>query len=204
MPLPSLRTALTALLCTAPSILSAASAPKLGISLNGSAPTGVLKNTWNDSVGYGLGFFAEWELDSGHAFRAAYDGTYFPKKDDKAPVAGFNQTNVLGTETSSRFCQHAVTLNYVFFPIKAWGEGFHVLVGAGAMKFDRASDHTVKYANASPLTFTTLHETGTKLVTQAGIGYNFQTNWGVSAKYSMIRANDHTLATVQAGINLKF
>lgn len=61
---------------------------------------------------------------------------------------------------------------------------------------------TLAPSTGSAVTF--LEESGTKLATLAGLGYDFDKHWGVMAQYSFITSNNHTLGAVQTGISYRF
>jgi opacity protein-like surface antigen len=51
---------------------------------------------------------------------------------------------------------------------------------------------------------TVLNESGTKLNMLAGLGYDFNKNWGVNAQYSFITVHGRTLGAVQTGLSYRF
>jgi len=178
----------------------AADLPRLGLSVHGSCPTGSLKE-FTEDPGYGLGVFAEWELDSGSNLRLAYEGTVFRNTRDTTSLSGL-PGGPFTFDDQRKPRSHAVLLEYLYFP-RHDNEGFYFLLGAGGMNY-MARNELTGTAPAVTAHLTTLEETGTKLACVAGLGYEFTRNFGASARYSFITVNNRTLGGVQAGFSYRF
>ena len=188
------------LLCAAACCAMAIEAPQIGAQALGSWPTGAMRGDFASNTGYGIGVFAGWEVGAGKALRLAYDGIWYPHGSDTdssvLPSAQFN-------ESYRKARSHSVTAQYLYFP-SGDTEGVYFKVGVGAMNYLTKVKATMTLP-ASPATeVTLLEESGTKLATLAGLGYDFDKHWGVMAQYSFITSNNHTLGAVQTGICYRF
>ena len=184
--------------------LGATEAPRLGIEALGSWPTGSMRSDFADGTGLGLGAFADWEVDVGRTIRLVYEGVYYPTEQDTRSLPGLAANNVVSTDNSRKCRSHALTLQYLYFP-RQDSEGFYFMAGLGAMNYLQKINSTVVLGNNNPaLSFTPYVESGTKLACVAGMGYEFNKNWGVNAKYSFITVNNRTLGSVQTGISYRF
>jgi hypothetical protein len=162
-----------------------------------------MTSQFTDDTGYGFGFFADWEVDAGRTVRLAYDGLFYPSRKDSSPIAGMASPSVRSTISDRKPRTDSLTLQYLFFPSRDI-EGFYLMAGLGAMKYQQKIDASVQLADASILTPTFLQTSGTRLACVAGAGYEFGKQWGVSGKYSFITVNNHTLGGVQAGLSYRF
>ena len=189
------------LLCSAVGLSLGAEAPRLGFQTLGSWPTGSMKSQFTAGSGYGAGAFAEWELDAGRALRLAYDGVYYPTVHEAS--AWPSLPGLTGGESDQKCRSHSVTLQYLYFP-RNDTEGFYFLVGLGGMAQTRKTETSLRPVSGPALDLTTLQETGVKLACVAGLGYEFSRSWGVTARYSFITVENHTLGAVQAGISYRF
>jgi len=198
------------LLCAAACCAMAIEAPQIGFQVLGSWPTGAMRSDFASNTGYGLGVFAGWEVGAGKVLRLAYDGIWYPH-------GGNSATQVLPsgafTETDRKCRSHAFTAQYLYYPTGDT-EGLYFKVGAGAMNYLTKVQSTYTAPalpatggpapSASPVGLTVLSESGTKLACVAGLGYDFDKNWGVLAQYSFITGNNRTLGAVQTGISYRF
>jgi opacity protein-like surface antigen len=178
----------------------AADLPRLGLSVHGSCPTGSLKE-FTEDPGYGLGAFAEWELDTGSNLRLAYEGTLFRSTRDTTALSGL-PGGPYAFDSHRKPRSHALLLEYLYFP-RHDNEGFYFLLGAGGMNYQARNELTGILPTVT-WSATTLDETGTKLACVAGLGYEFTKNLGASARYSFITVNNRTLGGVQAGFSYRF
>jgi hypothetical protein len=196
------------ILCAAACCAMAVEAPQIGVQVLGSWPTGSMRSSFASNTGYGVGVFAGWEVGAGRAIRLAYDGIWYPHGGDQG-TAGLPSGNFSDDNRKAR--SHSVTAQYLYYP-SGDTEGLYFKVGVGAMNYLTKIQSTVTIPNgptlngASPTTVQTtlLNESGTKLATLAGLGYDFNKNWGVLAQYSFITVNNHTLGAVQTGISYHF
>ena len=191
-----------ACLCAAGLSLGA-EAPHLGLQVTGSAPTGSMRTQFTDGTGVGLGVFADWEVDAGKTIRLAYDGILYPNKRDQVNLASVGSVQILSTDNNRKPHSNAVTLQYLLFPNRD-NEGFYFMAGLGAMKYQEKIESTVRLADTTVQSLDLVKDSGTKLACVAGMGYEFGKNWGVSAKYSFITVDNHTLGAAQAGISYRF
>lgn len=192
-----------ALWCAVASLSLAAESPRLGVQVFGSGPTGSMRTQFTDGTGVGIGVFGDWEVDAGRTLRLAYDGVVYPNvRDDKA-FGNIGSTSILSASNSRKPRSNAVTLQYLFFPSRDT-EGFYFLAGLGAMTYTQKSETEVRLADASVGNLKVYEDSGTKLACVAGLGYEFGKSWGVSAKYSFITVDNHTLGAAQAGISYRF
>jgi len=175
-------------------------APQLGVQVLGSWPTGAMRSNFASNTGYGIGVFAGWEVGAGKALRLAYDGIWYPHGGDAdsvgLPSAAF-------TDNDRKARSHSVTAQYLYYP-SGDTEGVYFKVGVGAMNYLTQIKSTVTPVAAPTADITILNETGTKLAALAGLGYDFDKNWGVMAQYSFITVNNRTLGAVQTGISYRF
>ena len=186
------------LLCAAACCAMAIEAPQIGFQALGSWPTGVMRNDFASTTGYGLGVFAGWEVGAGRALRLAYDGIWYPHGGEAA------KASATFAERDRKARSHCVSAQYLLYP-SGDTEGVHFKVGLGAMNYLAKVETTAAPGPSSPVVgVTLLEETGTKLATLAGLGYDFNRNWGVLAQYSFITSNNHTLGAVQTGISYRF
>jgi opacity protein-like surface antigen len=188
------------LLCAAACCAMAIEAPQLGVQVLGSWPTGAMRSNFASNTGYGIGVFAGWEVGAGKALRLAYDGIWYPHGGDAdsvgLPSAAF-------TDNDRKARSHSVTAQYLYYP-SGDTEGVYFKVGVGAMNYLTQIKSTVTPVAAPTADITILNETGTKLAALAGLGYDFDKNWGVMAQYSFITVNNRTLGAVQTGISYRF
>jgi len=190
------------LLCAAACWAMAIEAPQIGFQALGSWPTGAMRSDFASNTGYGLGVFAGWEVGAGRVLRLAYDGIWYPH-------GGNSATQVLPsgafTENDRKCRSHAFTAQYLYFP-SGDTEGLYFKVGAGAMNYltKVQSTYTAPAPSSPPVGLTVLSESGTKLACVAGLGYDFDKNWGVLAQYSFITANNRTLGAVHTGVSYRF
>lgn len=179
----------------------AAQAPQVGFQLLGSFPTGSMREGFASNTGYGVGVFAGWAAGPGKVIRLAYDGVWYSNGTGGAsrtiPQAAF----VAEGDRSSR--SHALTLQYLYFP-SGDDEGVYFKAGLGGMNYLTRSRATAVFQNGQQGTVDLLNETGVKLATLAGIGYDFGRNWGLLAQYSFITVDNHTLGAIQAGLSYRF
>jgi hypothetical protein len=155
--------------------------PSLGVTAGGAWPTGSTRETYTDSTGWNLGAFADWEQRPGHTLRLALDGNFYPAS--SLPSAALDGANSRGQSQS-------LTANYVFTPTASL-QGFYLLMGAGAMNFQRRSGDL-------------LAETGVKLAWNVGLGVDLGDRWGLQARYQSVRSGDHHLGQVIAGLTYRF
>jgi hypothetical protein len=179
----------------------AAQAPQVGFQLLGSIPTGSMRESFASNTGYGAGVFGGWEAGPGRVFRLAYDGVWYSKGAGGAAAKLPPGTLVAEGDRSSR--SHAVTLQYLCYP-SGDDEGVYFKAGLGGMNCLARSRATVVSQNGERSTVDLLDETGVKLATLAGIGFDFGRNWGVLAQYSFLTVDNHTLGAVQAGLSYRF
>ena len=196
------------LLCAAACCAMAIEAPQIGFQALGSWPTGAMRSDFASNTGYGLGVFADWEAGAGKTIRLAYDGVWYSQGGNAEfqvlPSSAF-------TETDRKCRSHSVTAQYLYYP-SGDNEGVYFKVGAGAMNYLTKAQATytapamtrLDGPAPAPVALTVLSETGTKLACVAGLGYDFNRNWGVLAQYSFITADNHTLGAVQTGIAYRF
>jgi opacity protein-like surface antigen len=191
------------ILCACASLSLAAEGPRLGVQALGSWPTGSMRTQFTDQGGAGLGVFAEWEVDSNRTMRLAYDGVLYPNQRDTRPMANLGAVNVLSTDNNRKGHSNALTLQYLYFPGPE-AEGLYLVAGLGAMKMHQKIDSTVRLADTSVMDLSLSEDTGVKLACIAGLGYEFGRNWGVSARYSFITVDNHTLGAAQAAVSYRF
>lgn len=188
------------LLCAAACCAMAIEAPQIGAQVLGSWPTGAMRRDFASNTGYGIGVFADWEMGAGKALRLAYDGICYPHGGDAdtptLPSATFK-------ENDRKARSHSVTAQYLFYP-SGDTEGVYYKVGVGAMNYLTKVKSTMTLPASSATEVTFLDESGTKLATLAGLGYDFDKHWGVMAQYSFITSSNHTLGAVQTGISYRF
>jgi opacity protein-like surface antigen len=193
----------SAILCACASLSLAAESPRLGVQALGSWPTGSMRTQFTDQGGAGLGVFAEWEVDSNRTMRLAYDGVLYPSQRDTRPLANLGAVNVLSTDNNRKGHSNALTLQYLYFPGPET-EGLYLVAGLGAMKMHQKIDATVRLVDTSVMDLSLSADTGVKLACIAGLGYEFGRNWGVSARYSFITVDNHTLGAAQASVSYRF
>ena len=186
------------LLCAAACCAMAIEAPQIGFQGLGSWPTGAMRSDFASNTGYGLGVFADWEVGAGKTVRLAYDGLWYQHGGDSGtqvlPSSAF-------TETDRKCRSHSVTAQDLYYP-SGDNEGVYFKVGAGAMNY--LTKVQAIYTAPAPTALTVLAESGTKLACVAGLGYDFNRNWGVLAQYSFITLSNRTLGAVQTGIAYRF
>ena len=192
-----------ALLAACASLSLAAESPRLGVQALGSWPTGSMRTQFTDQGGAGLGVFAEWEVATNKTMRLAYDGILYPSQRDTRPLANLGSVNLVSTDNNRKAHSNAVTLQYLYFPNQE-PEGLYLLAGLGAMKFQQKIDSTVRLADTSVMDLSLSEDTGVKLACVAGLGYEFGRNWGVSARYTFITVDNHTLGAAQAAVSYRF
>jgi len=188
------------LLSAAACCAMAIEAPQIGIQVLGSWPTGTMRRDFASNTGYGTGVFAGWEVGAGKAFRLAYDGIWYPH-------GGHADSTVLPSaafkEEDRKARSHSVTAQYLYYP-SGDTEGVYFKVGVGAMNYLTKIKSTMTLPASSATEVTLLDESGTKLATLAGLGFDFDKHWGVMAQYSFITSNNHTLGAMQTGICYRF
>jgi hypothetical protein len=172
--------------------------PQLGIQALGSFPTGAMRNDFSSNTGYGLGVFADWEVGAGKGLRLAYDGIWYPDSGNAAAIPGLPGNSYSQGDGKCR--THSLTAQYLYYP-SGDREGVYFKAGVGAMNYFTKTQVTLTPQNVG---LTVLEESGTKLATLAGLGYDFNKNWGVMAQYSFITVNNHTLGAVQTGVTYRF
>ena len=192
-----------ACLCAAASLSLCAESPRLGVEALGSWPTGSMRGETTDRAGGGLGVFADWEVDAGRTIRLAYQGLVYSGALDRDPLPGIDQANMTSLENNRKSRSNALTLQYLYFPQQD-NEGFYLMAGLGAMKYNTRNEATLLLANGAIQNLTLQEDTGTRLACVAGVGYAFDNNWGVSANYSFITVNNRTLGSAQAGVSYRF
>ena len=171
------------LLCAAACCAMAIDAPQIGAQALASWPTGEMREQFTSRNGYGLGVFAGWEVGAGRALRIAYDGIWYRSHDHAKPRS------------------HCLSAQYLVYP-SGEAEGVYFKAGLGAMNYLTRDDNPA--TNPPGDNRVVLVETGTKLATLAGVGYDFNKNWGVLAQYSFITSSNHTQGSVQTGISYRF
>jgi hypothetical protein len=179
----------------------AAEAPQIGFQAVGSWPTGSMRSEFTRDNGYGVGVYGGWEAAPGKVVRLAWDGIWYSGS-AQAPGAGIPAGDLVAVD-DRKSRSHLVTLQYLLFP-SGDDEGVYYKVGLGAMNCLTRGRATALFQNGQRATVDVVDETGTKLATVAGIGYEFGRNWGVLAQYSFITVNNRTLGAVQAGISYRF
>jgi opacity protein-like surface antigen len=189
------------LLCAAACCAMAFEAPQIGIQALGSFPTGAMRSDFASGTGYGLGVFAGWEVGAGKVFRVAYDGIWYPNGGRSDAFSALPSSAFTEADRKSR--THAVTAQYLYYP-SGDTEGLYFKVGLGAMNYLTKVQSTLTVPPSAPVGVTLLNESGTKLATLAGLGYDFNKNWGVLAQYSFITVNNRTLGAVQTGVSYRF
>jgi hypothetical protein len=161
-----------------------------------------MRSGFTNNNGYGAGVFAGWELGSGKVLRVGYDGIWYSNSSRSAQNSGIPVASLKSvSEGKSR--SHAVTAQYLYFP-SGDDQGVYFKVGAGAMTCLTKSKDLVTFQGSAPTTLTTLQETGVHLNCLAGLGYEFNPNWGVMAQYSFITVNTRTLGAVQTAVSYRF
>ena len=194
----------SAVFCTATCLGMAAETPQIGFQGLAGFPTGSERQQFSSGTGYGLGVFADWELDAGRTFRLGYDGLWYPSDSRTDTIPGVAAANT-APDGRRNHRSHAVMAQYLHYPSQD-NEGFYWKVGVGAMnQLTRVqSDLVFTGAQAQRVRVTTLEETGTRLGCLAGLGYDFGKHWGVMAEYSFITVHNHTLGGVQTGVSYRF
>lgn len=188
---------LQGLLCASACCAMAFEAPQIGFQALGSWPTGVMRSDFAANTGYGLGVFGGWEVGAGRALRLAYDGIWYPHGGDAERPTGPL------SEGDRKARSHCVSAQYLVYP-SGDTEGVYFKVGLGAMNYLTRAQSTVTVPGSPPVGVTVLDESGTKLATLAGLGYDFSKNWGLLAQFSFITSNNHTLGAVQTGVSYRF
>jgi opacity protein-like surface antigen len=194
----------SALICSTACAAMALERPTLGFQGLASWPTGSERSQFSSDTGYGLGAFADWEMDAGRVLRLGYDALWYPSCRKDRTIPGAAAANVApGGDRHHR--THSLMAQYLYFPSQDT-EGFYWKVGVGAMnQLARVkTDLTFQGPQAQTVGVTTLQETGTRLAALAGVGYEFGKNWGVMAQYSFITVNNHTLGAVQTWLTFRF
>ena len=192
------------LFCAATGLGLCAESPRLGVELLGSWPTGSMRPDITDVAGVGIGAFADWEVDAGRTIRLAYEGIYYPNEQDTRSLPGLAESGVVATDNHRKSRSNSLTLQYRYFPGQD-SEGFYFMAGLGAMNYFQKIDTTLASSSSTPaFNITPYTESGIKLACVAGMGYEFNKNWGLSAKYSFITVNNRTLGAVQTGLSYRF
>jgi opacity protein-like surface antigen len=189
------------LFCAAACCAMAVEAPQMGIQALGSCPTGAMRDDFTSNIGYGLGVFADWEMGAGKAFRLGYDGIWYPNGGRADTIPDLQASGY--TEADRKCRSHAVTAQYLYYP-SGDREGVYFKAGLGAMSYLTRSNVTLNVAGAQGVRLDVVEDSGIKLNTLAGLGYDFSKNWGVLAQYSFITVDSRHLAAVQAGISCRF
>jgi hypothetical protein len=189
------------LLCAAACCAMAVEVPQMGIQALGSCPTGAMREDFTSNTGYGLGVFADWEVGAGKGFRLAYDGIWYPNAGRADTIPGLQPAGYSQDDRRSR--SHAVTAQYLYYP-SGDREGVYFKAALGAMNYLTRSNVTLNVAGAQGVRLDVVEDSGTKLNTLAGLGYDFNKNWGVLAQYSFITVAGRHLGAVQAGISYRF
>jgi opacity protein-like surface antigen len=180
-----------------------ADSPRLGLAVLGAAPTGSMRSQYTHTTGYGLGAFADWEAGFGVNIRLAYDGLFYPGATDGYLLPGMAPGAVSSISNNRKYRSNTLSLQYIYFP-DARNEGLYFLAGLGATNQTEKITSTAILSNGSGMTFTPTQTTGTKLAAMAGVGYEFNHTWGVSARYSFITVNAHTIGAVVGGVSYRF
>ena len=189
------------LLCAAECCAMAVEAPQIGAQVLGSSPTGATRDHFTSNTGWGLGVFADWEVGAGKVIRLAYDGIWYPNGGHADAIPGLAANSY---SESDRTCRsHAFTSQYLYYP-SGNREGVYFKVGLGGMKYLTRINTTLNLPGAQGVGLTVLNESGTKLNMLAGLGYDFNKNWGVNAQYSFITVHGRTLGAVQTGLSYRF
>ena len=191
-----------AILATAAGTGLLADAPRLGLQVLGSEPTGSMRSQYTHSTGYGFGAFADWEVNFGANLRLAYDGVFHPGASDGNLLPGMPGT-VVSVNNDRKYRSDTLSLQYLIFP-NGRNEGLYYMVGAGALKQTEKINTTAVLSDSSTLSLSPVQDTGTRLALMAGIGCEFDKTWGVFARYSMATVNSHTIGAVQAGVSCRF
>ena len=189
------------LLCAAACGAMAIEAPRMGAQALGSFPTGAMRSDFASGTGYGLGVFGDWEVGAGKVVRLAYDGIWYPSGGRSTGLSQLPSGAFTGNDGKSR--THAVTAQYLYYP-SGDTEGLFFKVGVGAMNYLTKIQTTYTAPLSPGVGMTVLNESGTKLATVAGLGFDFNKNWGILAQYSFITENNHTLGAVQTGLSYRF
>lgn len=179
----------------------AASAPQIGFQAMGSWPTGSMRSEFTTNNGYGLGLYGGWETAPGRIFRLAYDGIWY-SDGSRNEATGIPSAAFL-SQGDRKSRSHAVTVQYLYYP-SGDDEGVYFKAGLGAMNCLTRSRASATFQGGQVGTVDLLTETGTHLATLAGVGYDFNRNWGVLAQYCFITVSNHTLGAVQTGISYRF
>jgi len=194
----------TALIGSAACLAMAAESPRIGFQGLASWPTGSERSQFSKDTGYGLGIFADWELDAGRTLRLGYDGIWYPNDRRTETIPGIAAANT-APDGERKHRSHAVTAQLLYYPSQDI-EGFYWKVGLGAMNQVTRVQSDLVFGGAQPQRagVTTLQETGTRLACLAGLGYDFGKHWGVMAQYSFVTVDNHTLGAVQTGLSYRF
>ena len=187
-------TALTLLLATSISPL-AGQEVRYGLQGTLSSPTGDLKDT-TDHLGFGAGLFADFSLGGGHVIRPRFDYVYYPEKSESFRESGFN------AEVKWSVNSAALGADYLYY-VEGRPQGFHVLVGLGAMHYEIRAKSSTSFGGTS-YSDVFRDKTETKLSYALGFGYDFSKNWGFNLRYTSLKIEDVNLSAFNAGLTYRF
>ena len=202
-----------ALLIPALALLAPASllaeAPRFGVEVFGSAPAAGLKNNYtSNSLGFGAGFFAEWELSRGNSIRLLFDqATVYGKK--STYWAGTGNLGGMGAfQTDMR------TTRWAFGPefhlsLSGTQQGPYLLAGLGRGQVESMSGALpgIYFNNNDDSMSKSLRiyaNSGTRLQWALGAGYRLNSDWDLKVRYSSVASHGRQLASVDFGVDYRF
>lgn len=181
-------------------LAASAAGPHLGLQALVSEPTGSMRSQFTDRTGYGVGVFADWDVSDQASLRIGYDATFYPGAQDNLLIPGLAATSA---SNDRKFSSGTLSCQFLQFP-GLRGEGFYWMVGAGATKQIEKTHSTADLNNHTVLALSTSQDTGTRLALMAGLGFEYNRNWGVFARYTFSTVDAHTIGALQGGLSYRF
>jgi opacity protein-like surface antigen len=188
------------ILVAASGLAASAAGPHLGLQALVTEPTGSMRSQFTDRTGYGVGVFADWDVSYQSSLRVGYDAAFYPGAQDNLLIPGLAATRA---SSDRKFSSGTLSFQFLQFP-GLRGEGFYWMLGAGATKQNEKTNSTATLGNNTVAALSTSHDTGTRLALMAGLGYEYNRNWGVFARYTFSTVDAHTIGALQGGLSYRF
>ena len=177
--------------------------PALGVQVLGSVPTGSMRSQYTSSTGFGIGVFADWEVNFGANLRLAYDGVFYPGSTDGNLLPGMAPGSVASVANDRKYRSDTLSLQYLYF-LSTRNEGLYLMAGLGAVNQTEKINTTAVLTNNTTLSLSPTQDTGTRLACMAGVGYEFGKSWGAFGRYTFSTVDSHTIGAAQAGLTYRF